>query len=222
MSLNCLQGWQFHHPKPRLNNPTSLSCSSCILFSSPFTSFSALWARSSILLAVRGPKLSTVLELQSHQCRVQMHKHFPSPAGHAISDVGQDVTTLLGHLGTLMVPVNLAFNQHPQALFCWATLQALFPQAVPLHGAIVTQVWHPAFHLLYISQMRETDANNPAHLTPTNQKHLNSVYCNIELDQASHFIFRISFRIKAQSYPIKSISTSEIKHKYCGFLSHSR
>lgn len=134
MSLKCLQGWQFRHTKPRLNNPTSLSCPSCILFSRSFTSFSALWARSSILLAVRGPKLSTVLELQSHQCRVQMHKHFPSPAGHAISDVGQDVTTLLGHLGTLMAPVDLAFNQHPQALFCWATLQALFPQAVPLHG----------------------------------------------------------------------------------------
>ena len=34
-----------------------------------------------VILAVRGPKLNTVLELQPHQGRVQKDDHFPAPAG---------------------------------------------------------------------------------------------------------------------------------------------
>ncbi|KAK4823411.1 hypothetical protein QYF61_001785 [Mycteria americana] len=49
-------------------------------------------------LVVRGPKLNTVFEVRPHQCRVQGHDHFPSPAGHAISDTSQDATGFLGHL----------------------------------------------------------------------------------------------------------------------------
>ncbi|KAK4810751.1 LOW QUALITY PROTEIN: hypothetical protein QYF61_007725 [Mycteria americana] len=44
----------------------------------------------SVLLVLRGPKVNTVFEVRPHQCRVQGHDHFPSPAGHAIFDTSQD------------------------------------------------------------------------------------------------------------------------------------
>ncbi|KAK4823924.1 hypothetical protein QYF61_008310 [Mycteria americana] len=43
-----------------------------------------------VSLVVRGPKLNTVFEVRPHQCRVQGHDHFPSPAGHTIPDTSQD------------------------------------------------------------------------------------------------------------------------------------
>ncbi|KAK4832962.1 hypothetical protein QYF61_026788 [Mycteria americana] len=55
-----------------------------------------------LLSTVRGPKLNTVFEVRPHQCRVQGHDHFPSPAGHTTSDTSQDAVGLLGHLGTLL------------------------------------------------------------------------------------------------------------------------
>ncbi|KAK4833022.1 LOW QUALITY PROTEIN: hypothetical protein QYF61_027404 [Mycteria americana] len=70
-----------------------------------------------VSLVVRGPKLNTGFEVQPHQCGVQGHDHFPSPAGHAIFDTSQDAVGLLGHLGTLMAHVQPAVNQHPQVLF---------------------------------------------------------------------------------------------------------
>ncbi|KAK4830680.1 hypothetical protein QYF61_012849 [Mycteria americana] len=54
-----------------------------------------------VSLVVRGPKLNTGFEVRPHQCRVQGHDHFPSPAGHTISDTSQGAVGLLGHLGTL-------------------------------------------------------------------------------------------------------------------------
>ncbi|KAK4828708.1 hypothetical protein QYF61_000546 [Mycteria americana] len=81
-----------------------------------------------VFLIVRGPKLNTVFELQPHQCPVQGHDHFPSPAGHAISDTGQDAIGFLGHLGTLLHHIQPAINQHSQVLFCWAAFQPLFPK----------------------------------------------------------------------------------------------
>ncbi|KAK4825833.1 hypothetical protein QYF61_002956 [Mycteria americana] len=92
-----------------------------------------------VSLVVRGPKLNTVFEVQPHQCRVQGHDHFPSPAGHAIFDTSQDAIGLLGHLGTLLAHIQAAVNQHPQVLFCLAACQPLFPKPVALHGVV-----HPA------------------------------------------------------------------------------
>ncbi|KAK4816390.1 hypothetical protein QYF61_016707 [Mycteria americana] len=93
-----------------------------------------------ILLVVRGPKLNTVFEVRPHQCQVQGHDHFPSPAGHAIFDTSQDAIGLLGHLGSLPACVQLAVKQHPQVLFHRAAFQPLFPKPVALHGVVMTQV----------------------------------------------------------------------------------
>ncbi|KAK4819924.1 hypothetical protein QYF61_015299 [Mycteria americana] len=101
-----------------------------------------------VSLVVRGPKLNTVSEVQPHQCRVQGHDHFPSPAGHAIFDTSQDAIGFLGHLGTLLAHIQAAVNQHAQVLLCWAAFQPLFPKPVALHGAVVTQVQDLALGLV--------------------------------------------------------------------------
>ncbi|KAK4832565.1 hypothetical protein QYF61_024065 [Mycteria americana] len=131
----------------RLNGPSSLSRSSSDFCSRPFTSFVALlWTRSST--SIEGPKLNTGFEVRPHQCRVQGHDHFPTPAGHTISGTSQDAIGFLGHLGTLLAHIQLAVHQHPQVLLCWAAFQPLFPKLVALHVVVVTQVQDPTLSLV--------------------------------------------------------------------------
>ncbi|KAK4831678.1 hypothetical protein QYF61_018675 [Mycteria americana] len=99
-------------------------------------------------LVVGGPKLNTVVEVRPHQCRVQGHDHFPSPAGHAIFDTSQDAIGFLGHLGTLLAHIQAAVNQHSQVLLCWAAFQPLFPKPVALHGVAVAHVQDLALGLV--------------------------------------------------------------------------
>ncbi|KAK4832899.1 hypothetical protein QYF61_026542 [Mycteria americana] len=94
-----------------------------------------------VFLVVRGPKMKTVFKVQPHQCQVQRDNHFPSPAGHTISDTSQDAVGLLGHLDTLLAHT---IDQHPQVLFHQAAFQPLCPKPVALHGVVVTQMQDPA------------------------------------------------------------------------------
>ncbi|KAJ7412543.1 zinc finger SWIM domain-containing protein 6-like protein [Pitangus sulphuratus] len=88
---------------------------------------------------VMGPELDTGFEVLPHQCRVQGKNHFPSRAGHTISDTSQDAISL-GHPGTLLAHVQPSVDQHPQVLSHWAAFYLLFPQPVALHGVIVAKV----------------------------------------------------------------------------------
>ncbi|KAK4809951.1 hypothetical protein QYF61_002908 [Mycteria americana] len=101
-----------------------------------------------VSLVVRGPKLNTAFEVWPHQCWVQGHDHFPSPAGHTIFDTSQDAIGFLGHLGTLLAHVQPAVKQHPQVLFHRAALQPLFPKPVALHEVAVAQVQDLALSLV--------------------------------------------------------------------------
>ncbi|KAK4829130.1 hypothetical protein QYF61_002209 [Mycteria americana] len=101
-----------------------------------------------VSLVVGGPKLNTVFEVRPHQCRVQGHDHFPSPAGHTIFDTSQDAIGFLGRLGTLLAHIQPAVNQHPQVLLCQAAFQPLFPKPVALHGVAVAQVQDLALGLV--------------------------------------------------------------------------
>ncbi|KAK4814831.1 hypothetical protein QYF61_027804 [Mycteria americana] len=101
-----------------------------------------------VSLVVGGPKLNTGFEVRPHQCRVQGHDHFPSPAGHTIFDTSQDAIGFLGHLGTLLAHIQAAVNKHPQVLFCQAAFQPLFPKPVALHGVAVAQVQDLALGLV--------------------------------------------------------------------------
>ncbi|KAK4826190.1 hypothetical protein QYF61_006134, partial [Mycteria americana] len=102
----------------------------------------------SVSLVVGGPKLNTAFEVRPHQCRVQGHNHFPSPAGHTIPDTSQDAVGLLGHLSTLPAHIQMAANQYPQVLFHQAAFQPLFPKPVALHGVAVAQVQDLALGLV--------------------------------------------------------------------------
>ncbi|KAK4819036.1 hypothetical protein QYF61_024401 [Mycteria americana] len=101
-----------------------------------------------VSLVVGGPKLNTVFEVRPHQCRVRGNNHFPSPAGHTISDTSQDAIGFLGHLGTLLAHIQAAVNHHPQVLLCWAAFLPLFPKPVALHGVVVAQVQDLALGLV--------------------------------------------------------------------------
>ncbi|KAK4820051.1 hypothetical protein QYF61_017897 [Mycteria americana] len=101
-----------------------------------------------VSLVVGGPKLNTVFEVRPHQCRVQGHDHFPTPAGHTVPDTSQDAIGFLGHLGTLLAHIQAAVNQHSQVLFCLAAFQPLFPKPVALHGVAVAQVQDLALGLV--------------------------------------------------------------------------
>ncbi|KAK4827978.1 LOW QUALITY PROTEIN: hypothetical protein QYF61_022680 [Mycteria americana] len=100
-----------------------------------------------VSLVVRGPKLNTVFEVRPHQCQVQGHDHFPTPAGHTIFDTSQDAIGFLGHLGTLLAHIQVAVNQHAQVLLCQAAFHPLFSKPVALHGVAVAQAQDLALSL---------------------------------------------------------------------------
>ncbi len=81
----------------------------------------------SVFPVVRSPKLDTVLEVQPHQGCLQGDDNLPAPAGHTISNTGQDGIGLLGHLGTLLGHVQLSINQHPQVPFLFTVIQHSSP-----------------------------------------------------------------------------------------------
>ncbi|KAK4817921.1 hypothetical protein QYF61_002762 [Mycteria americana] len=132
-----LQAKQSQLPQPLLISLVlqtlhQLHCPSLEMFQPP-----------NVSLVVGGPTLNTGFEVQPHQCRVQGHDHFPSPAGHTIPDTSQDAIGFLGHLGTLLAHIQAAVSQHPQVLFRQAAFQPLFPKPVALHGGVVAQVQDP-------------------------------------------------------------------------------
>ncbi|KAK4829473.1 hypothetical protein QYF61_004763 [Mycteria americana] len=131
----------------QLNNPSSLSRSSSDFCSRPFTSFIALlWTRSST--SIGGPKTEHKIRGAASPVPSTGDDHFPTPAGHAISDTSQDAVGFLGHLGTLLAHIQAAVNQHPQVLLCQAAFQPLFPKPVALHGVVVAQVQDLALGLV--------------------------------------------------------------------------
>ena len=69
----------------------------------------------SVFLVVRGPKLNTIF-WHPHQCWVEGDDYLPVPAGHTISNTGQDGIGPLGHLGTLSAHVQPSIIQHPRSL----------------------------------------------------------------------------------------------------------
>ncbi|KAK4826053.1 hypothetical protein QYF61_004168 [Mycteria americana] len=96
-----------------------------------------------VSLGVRGPTLNTAFEVWPHQCRVQGADHFPSPAGHTISDTSQDAVGLLGHLSTL--PHNLVSSANllrvhsiPSSRSLIKILNRTGPNSEPWGTALVT------------------------------------------------------------------------------------
>lgn len=63
-------------------------------------------------------------------------------------DAGHDAIGLLGHLGTLLAPIQRAVYWYLCVLFCWAAFQPPFPKLISLHGVVTTQVRDQALNLL--------------------------------------------------------------------------
>ncbi|KAK4818851.1 LOW QUALITY PROTEIN: hypothetical protein QYF61_020070 [Mycteria americana] len=83
-----------------------------------------------VLLVLRAPELDAVLQVRSHQSRVEGQNHLPRPAGHASFDAAQDTVGLLGCERTLLAHVQLFVHQYPQVLFRRAALAHIIPQPV--------------------------------------------------------------------------------------------
>ncbi|KAK4819021.1 hypothetical protein QYF61_024137 [Mycteria americana] len=79
---------------------------------------------------LRTPELDAVLQVGSHQSRVEGQNHLPQPAGHASFDAAQDMVGLLGCEHTLLAHVQLFIHQYPQVLFCRAALNPFIPHPV--------------------------------------------------------------------------------------------
>ncbi|KAK4806069.1 hypothetical protein QYF61_010278 [Mycteria americana] len=93
-----------------------------------------------VLLVLRAPELDAVLQVGSHQSRVEGQNHLPRPYGHTSFDAAQDMVGLLGCERTLSAHVQLFVHQYPQVLFCRAALDHIIPQPVLKPRIAPTQV----------------------------------------------------------------------------------
>ncbi|KAK4824308.1 hypothetical protein QYF61_013053 [Mycteria americana] len=93
-----------------------------------------------VLLVLRAPELDAVLQVGSHQSRVEGQNPLPRPAGHASFDAAQDMVGLLGCKCTLLTHVQLFVHQYPQVLFRRAGLDHIILQPVLKPRIAPTQV----------------------------------------------------------------------------------
>ncbi|KAK4826957.1 hypothetical protein QYF61_012806 [Mycteria americana] len=101
-----------------------------------------------VLLVLRALELDAVLQVGSHQSRVEGENHLPQPAGHASFDAAQDTVGLLGCKRTLPAHVQLFVHQYPQVLFRRAALNPFITQPVLKPKIAPTQVQDPALGLV--------------------------------------------------------------------------
>ena len=66
---------------------------------------------------LRTEQLDTLLQMRSHQHRVEGQDHFPQPADHAPLDAAQDTVGFLGCEGTLLAHVQLAIHHYFQVIY---------------------------------------------------------------------------------------------------------
>ena len=79
---------------------------------------------------LRTPELDAVLQVGSHQSRVEGQNHLPRSAGNASCDSAQDTVGFLGCERTLLAHVQLFIHQHPQVLLHRAALNPLISQSI--------------------------------------------------------------------------------------------
>ncbi|KAK4825592.1 hypothetical protein QYF61_000681 [Mycteria americana] len=89
---------------------------------------------------LRTPELDAVLQVESHQGRVEGQNRLPRPAGHASFDAAQDTVGFLGCRCTFPSHVQLLIQQYPQVLLHRAALNPFIPQPVFVLGIAPTHV----------------------------------------------------------------------------------
>jgi len=96
---------------------------------SRIVSVALLWMPSQQVCAsplLRTPHLDTVLQVSTHQRRVEEQDHLPWRAGHASFVAAQDMVRFLGCKGTLLAHVQLTIHQYPQVFFCQGCALSLY------------------------------------------------------------------------------------------------
>ncbi|KAK4830062.1 hypothetical protein QYF61_008400 [Mycteria americana] len=101
-----------------------------------------------VLLVLRAPELGAVLQVGSHQGRVEGQNHLLQPAGHASFDAAQVTVGFLGCKCTLLAHVQLFIHQYPQVLLLRAALNPLITQPVLRLGVALTHVQDLALGLV--------------------------------------------------------------------------
>lgn len=82
--------------------------------------------------ALRTQHLDTVLQVRSHQHRVERQNHFLWLDDHTSSDAAQDTIDFLGCKEMLLAHVHLPIHQYPQVLFSRFVLYPSVPQQLGL------------------------------------------------------------------------------------------
>ena len=108
----------------------------------------------SVILVLRAPELNAVLQVRSHQSRVEGQNHLSRPVGHASLDAAQDTVGLLGCEHTLLSHVELLISWHPQVLLLRAALNPFSTQPVFVLGIASTQVQDLALGLVQLHEVR--------------------------------------------------------------------
>ena len=93
-----------------------------------------------VFSVLRVPELDAVLQVGSHQSRVEGQNLRPWPAGHVSFDVAQNTVGFLGCKHTTLACVELLANQHFQAILLSAALNPFSSQTVLVLGIAPTHV----------------------------------------------------------------------------------
>jgi len=93
------------------------------------------------------PEVGAVLQVGSHENRVEGQNHLPWPTCHASLDATQDTVGLLGCKYTLLAHVESLLNQHSQIVLLRAALKSFSTQPVSVLGNALTQIQDLAFVL---------------------------------------------------------------------------
>ena len=93
------------------------------------------------------PELGAVLQVGSHENRVEGQNHLPWPTCHASLDATQDTVGLLGCKYTLLAHVEPFISWHHQILHLRASLRPFYVQFVSVLGNALTQIQDLAFVL---------------------------------------------------------------------------
>ena len=94
-----------------------------------------------------------MLQLGSHESRVEGQNHLCQPAGHTSLDAAQDTVGLLGCERTLAAHVESFMNQDPQILLLRVALNPFSTQPVFVLGIALTQVQDLALGLVELHRV---------------------------------------------------------------------
>jgi len=76
-----------------------------------------------ILLVLEAPSLDTVLQMGTHELRVERDNHLPLPASHCSVDAASKI---VGCKHALLAHVQLSIHQNPLVLFYKAACKEFF------------------------------------------------------------------------------------------------